>query len=356
MVSSAPYAGRYARDHPGRRRRRAPVSAHQGTRQAGRLLRRPLPHHRLHAQSTASTPASAASSSPRSTSRSRSIAPHPHGLEGVRRGARRVHRDPAAAEARRRALVLSAPPTRSIRTSTRSRARTRSTSSCCPATTSTRWTTRRCCAPISERGAAATIACLEVPVADATRFGIVADRHRRHASPASRRSRAIRRRCPARPTSRWRRWASTSSRPTRSISALEADAARDTNHDFGKDILPALIHDAPVFAYRFHDENKKAAKYWRDIGTLDAYYEANMDLCHVNPEFNLYDPEWPMRTWQPQAPPAKFVFADEGQRCGQALDSIISAGCIVSGSRVSRQHPLPERARAQLLRRSRTAS
>ena len=95
-----------------------------------------------------------------------------------------------------------------------------------------------------------------------------------------------------------------------------------------------MIHDAAVVAYRFYDENKKASKYWRDIGTLDAYYEANMDLCQVNPEFNLYDPEWPMRTWQSQAPPAKFVFADEGQRCGQALDSIISAGCIVSGSRV----------------------
>ena len=91
----------------------------------------------------------------------------------------------------------------------------------------------------------------------------------------------------------------------------------------------------PVYAYRFYDENKKAAKYWRDIGTLDAYYEANMDLCHVNPEFNLYDPEWPLRTHQVQAPPAKFVFADEGRRCGQALDSIISAGCIISGSRIT---------------------
>ena len=77
-----------------------------------------------------------------------------------------------------------------------------------------------------------------------------------------------------------------------------------------------------------------ASKYWRDIGTLDAYFEANMDLCHVNPEFNLYDPEWPLRTYQPQAPPAKFVFAEEGRRCGQALDSIISPGCIVSGSRI----------------------
>ena len=74
------------------------------------------------------------------------------------------------------------------------------------------------------------------------------------------------------------------------VRALEADAAQPTSHDFGKDIIPALIHQAPVYAYRFYDENKKASKYWRDIGTLDAYFEANMDLCQVNPEFNLYDP------------------------------------------------------------------
>jgi glucose-1-phosphate adenylyltransferase len=119
------------------------------------------------------------------------------------------------------------------------------------------------------------------------------------------------------------------------VPALEKDARQDSNHDFGKDILPELIASVPVFAYRFYDENKKEAKYWRDIGTIDAYYDANMDLCHVNPDFNLYDPEWPLRTYQVQAPPAKFVFADEGRRCGQALDSVISAGCIISGSRVA---------------------
>jgi len=119
------------------------------------------------------------------------------------------------------------------------------------------------------------------------------------------------------------------------VPALENDARRPSSHDFGKDILPALIAKTSVYAYRFYDENKKSSKYWRDIGTLDAYFEANMDLCQVNPEFNLYDPEWPLRTHQVQAPPAKFVFADEGRRCGQALDSIISAGCIVSGSRVA---------------------
>ena len=119
------------------------------------------------------------------------------------------------------------------------------------------------------------------------------------------------------------------------VPALEEDARRNSTHDFGKDIIPGLIQKIPVYAYRFYDENKKAAKYWRDIGTLDAYYDANMDLCHVNPDFNLYDPEWPLRTNQIQAPPAKFVFADEGRRCGQALDSIISAGCIISGSRIT---------------------
>jgi glucose-1-phosphate adenylyltransferase len=119
------------------------------------------------------------------------------------------------------------------------------------------------------------------------------------------------------------------------VPALEEDSRHATSHDFGSDIIPSLIGKTPIYAYRFYDENKKAAKYWRDIGTLDAYYEANMDLCRVNPEFNLYDPEWPLRTHQVQAPPAKFVFADEGRRCGQALDSIISAGCIISGSRVT---------------------
>jgi glucose-1-phosphate adenylyltransferase len=118
------------------------------------------------------------------------------------------------------------------------------------------------------------------------------------------------------------------------VPALEADAREATSHDFGKDIIPSLISQVPVYAYRFTDENKKTTKYWRDIGTLDAYYEANMDLCRVNPEFNLYDPGWPLRTHQVQAPPAKFVFADEGRRLGTAKDSMISAGCIISGSTI----------------------
>ena len=136
-------------------------------------------------------------------------------------------------------------------------------------------------------------------------------------------------------TSRWRRWGFTSSAERFSCArSRRTPADADSEHDFGKNIIPSLIRTSPVFCYRFYDENKKAAKYWRDIGTLDAYFEASMDLCQVNPEFNLYDPEWPLRTYQPQAPPAKFVFAEQGHRCGQALDSVISNGCIISGSRV----------------------
>jgi glucose-1-phosphate adenylyltransferase len=113
--------------------------------------------------------------------------------------------------------------------------------------------------------------------------------------------------------------------------------AQDVNssHDFGKDILPKEIARGQVFAYEFRDLNDKTRPYWRDIGTLDAYYEANMDLVQVVPEFNLYDENWPIRTRLFQQPPAKFVFAESEKRMGVGLDSIISAGCIVSGGRVT---------------------
>ncbi|HEY1262340.1 MAG TPA: glucose-1-phosphate adenylyltransferase [Terriglobales bacterium] len=106
-----------------------------------------------------------------------------------------------------------------------------------------------------------------------------------------------------------------------------------SSHDFGKDILPKMVNDYRVYAYDFVDENKKEALYWRDVGTLEAYYEANMDIVSVSPVFNLYDEDWPIRTHQRQYPPAKFVFAEAG-RTGTALDSIVSSGCIVSGSTV----------------------
>jgi glucose-1-phosphate adenylyltransferase len=108
-----------------------------------------------------------------------------------------------------------------------------------------------------------------------------------------------------------------------------------SHHDFGKDIIPRIISKHRVFAYNFVDENRKDALYWRDVGTLDAYYEANMDLVSVSPVFNLYDTSWPLRTWIHQYPPAKFVFADP-DRMGVALDSIVSGGSIISGGRVQR--------------------
>jgi glucose-1-phosphate adenylyltransferase len=121
------------------------------------------------------------------------------------------------------------------------------------------------------------------------------------------------------------------------IEELLADAADPTSsHDFGKDILPRCLERRRVMAYDFVDINAKAARYWRDVGTLDAYYEANMDLIAVSPEFNLYDTKWPIRMRAIQAPPAKFVFALEGKRMGLATDSIVAPGSIVSGGRVNR--------------------
>jgi glucose-1-phosphate adenylyltransferase len=115
---------------------------------------------------------------------------------------------------------------------------------------------------------------------------------------------------------------------------LEKDALNPhSTHDFGRDILPGMIENYNVYAHHFVDENKKEAQYWLDVGTIEAYYEANMDLVAVNPHFNLYDSEWPIRTHQPQFPPAKFVFAQKDQRMGVALDSIVSGGCIISGGR-----------------------
>jgi glucose-1-phosphate adenylyltransferase len=109
-----------------------------------------------------------------------------------------------------------------------------------------------------------------------------------------------------------------------------------STHDFGRDLIPKWIGRANMIAYDFSDLNDKSVKYWRDVGTLDAYYEANMDLVSVVPEFNLYDNRWPIRTHLLQQPPAKFVFAQEGRRMGVAIDSIVSGGCIVSGGRVVR--------------------
>jgi len=121
------------------------------------------------------------------------------------------------------------------------------------------------------------------------------------------------------------------------VNILNEDAKLETSHDFGKDIMPYMYPNHRVFVYRFGVGANKDANYWRDIGTIDAYWQANMDLASVSPIFNLYDKKWPIRTYEGQYPPAKTVFADEDKgRAGKALDSIICSGVIISGGRIER--------------------
>jgi glucose-1-phosphate adenylyltransferase len=185
------------------------------------------------------------------------------------------------------------------------------------------------------RGASLTMAAIEVPLGDSRRFGVIeVDEDSRlvgfEEKPAA-----------ARPTP----WNPSVCLGSMGIYIFDTevlvrelirDAEEPTSHDFGKDILPRLVAGGErVYAYLFWDENKKESKYWRDVGTLDAYYDASMDLIQVDPVFNLYDPDWPLRTYQPQFPPAKFVFDEEGRR-GSATQSLVSMGCIISGSSVHR--------------------
>ena len=117
---------------------------------------------------------------------------------------------------------------------------------------------------------------------------------------------------------------------------LNRDAAEpDSEHDFGKNIIPSLIAEHRLYAFPFRDEDTGERAYWRDVGTLDAFWEANMELIAVKPLLNLYDRDWPILTYQAQLPPAKFVLNEE-DRCGMAVDSMVSGGCIVSGAQLSR--------------------
>ena len=116
---------------------------------------------------------------------------------------------------------------------------------------------------------------------------------------------------------------------------LIEDARSDSSHDFGKDIIPMMLGKDRVCAFDFGQGDFGGTGYWRDVGTIDAYFEANMDLIAVTPQLNLYDPQWPILTYQPPSPPAKTVWIEEG-RVGTALNSIISNGCIISGGNVKR--------------------
>ncbi len=118
------------------------------------------------------------------------------------------------------------------------------------------------------------------------------------------------------------------------IEQLIRDAdSQSSSHDFGKDVIPGLINKYAAYAYSFRDPVSGKKAYWRDVGTIDSYWQANMELIAVTPELNLYDQEWPIWTYQEQLPPAKFVFDDDLRR-GQAINSMVSGGCIISGARV----------------------
>jgi glucose-1-phosphate adenylyltransferase len=109
----------------------------------------------------------------------------------------------------------------------------------------------------------------------------------------------------------------------------------DSAHDFGRNIIPSMVHTRRVFAFPFLDENRKQDAYWRDVGTIDSYYQANLELTQVEPQLNLYDDHWPVRTYQPNLPPSKYVFKSN-DRCGAAYDSLVCAGAIISGGEVTR--------------------
>jgi glucose-1-phosphate adenylyltransferase len=121
------------------------------------------------------------------------------------------------------------------------------------------------------------------------------------------------------------------------IRRLEEDAGSgpESSHDFGKDVIPRMIQEVPVYAHNFVQRGGDRSPYWRDVGTIDAYYEANMDLCNVAPEFNLYDSDWPIYTLWHNDPPAKTVFDEDGRRA-EVHDSLLCPGAIVSGAQVRR--------------------
>ncbi len=190
-----------------------------------------------------------------------------------------------------------------------------------------------------DREADVTVAAIPVPVAAASAFGILNvapdgeilsfDEKPAHA-----------REMPGRPG-----WALASmgnyifsTEPL--VDQLRADQADDSNHDFGRNVLPAMVKKRRVYAYDFSKNEipgmlERERGYWRDVGTIDAYFQANMDLVSVNPVFDLYNMRWPIRTYTPPLAPAKFVFA-EGARVGMATDSLVSEGCIISGGRIDR--------------------
>ena len=189
-----------------------------------------------------------------------------------------------------------------------------------------------------EKSAEMTVACVDIPLGEASAFGVMTVNDEWRVTSFAEK--------PATPTS-------IPGQPEHVLASMgiyvfnasflfeqliHDHDERRSSHDFGKDLIPYLVPRRRVFAHRFHDSCVNMASgvpYWRDVGTVDAYWEANLDLTHMTPDLNLYDEDWPIWTHQEQLPPAKFVFDDDDRR-GQALDSMVSGGCIISGSTVRR--------------------
>jgi glucose-1-phosphate adenylyltransferase len=183
-------------------------------------------------------------------------------------------------------------------------------------------------------GADVTIGCVEVPCAEATGFGVMSVDEKMHITRFTEK--------PAAPES-------IPGKPGMALASMgiyifspeflfdkliEDQDTPSSSNDFGKDIIPSIIGDSHVMAYPFVND-KGQPGYWRDVGTVSSFWNANMDLCSITPELNLYNHDWPIWTYQAQLPPAKFAFDDSGRR-GEAIDSLVSAGCILSGARVKR--------------------
>jgi len=184
-----------------------------------------------------------------------------------------------------------------------------------------------------------TVACVEVPLTEASAFGVMGVDDKERVTSFQEK--------PAQPQP-------IPGRPDRALASMgiyvfnaqflyeqlirDADDPR-SSHDFGRDVIPYIASRYRVYAHRFADScvgaNSEGEPYWRDVGTVDAYWEANMELTKVVPELNMYDRDWPIWTYQEQLPPAKFVFDDEDRR-GMAIDSMVSGGCIISGAAVRR--------------------
>ncbi len=186
-----------------------------------------------------------------------------------------------------------------------------------------------------QSGADLTVGCMEVPLKEATEFGVMSVRDDMSISHFTEK--------PANPEPKPGNpdvamvsmgiYVFSTSFLYRKL--IEDHEDKASSHDFGKDIIPSSIEDSVAMAHAFRDEQTGEPAYWRDVGSLDSYWKANMELCEVEPELNLYDRYWPVWTYQVQSPPAKFIFDDEGRR-GEAIDSMVAGGCIISGARVKR--------------------